>query len=51
MNDRRSNEWVLPPEQQSLRERCFHPTGTFSEFPFEDVATSIPARFEKIVHL
>src|SRR6185503_9593762 len=39
----------LPPEQQAVRDKCFHPSGTFVEFPIEDVETSIPARFEKIV--
>ena len=39
----------LPPEQEAIRARCFHPSGTFVEFPIEDVETSIPARFEKIV--
>jgi amino acid adenylation domain-containing protein len=39
----------LPPEQQAIRDKCFHPSGTFVEFPIEDVQTSIPARFEKIV--
>ncbi len=38
----------LPLEQQAIRDKCFHPTGTFVEFPMEDVETSIPARFEKI---
>jgi amino acid adenylation domain-containing protein len=40
----------LPPEQQAIRDKCFHPSGTFVEFPIEDVETSIPARFEKLVH-
>ena len=39
----------LPPQQESIRAKCFHPRGTFVEFPEEDVETSIPARFEKIV--
>ena len=38
-----------PPEQQAIRDKCFHPSGKFIEFPKEDVETSIPARFEKIV--
>lgn len=38
-------------EQRRIRENCVHPTGTFIEFPKEDVGTSIPARFEKIVQL
>ena len=39
----------LPPEQESIRAKCFHPRGAFVEFPDEDVETSIPVRFEKIV--
>jgi amino acid adenylation domain-containing protein len=39
----------LPPEQEAIRAKCFHPSGTFVEFPSEDVETSIPARFEKMV--
>ncbi len=38
-----------PPEQQAIRDKCFHQSGTFAEFPIEDVETSIPERFEKIV--
>jgi len=41
----------VPPEQQAIRDKCFHPSGTFVEFPIEDVETSIPARFEKIVQM
>ena len=32
-----------------IRAKCLHPTGIHVEFPIEDVETSIPARFEKIV--
>src|SRR6266496_2461808 len=39
----------LPPEQEAIRAKCFHPSGKFEEFSKEDVETSIPARFEKIV--
>jgi non-ribosomal peptide synthetase component F len=39
----------LPPEQQSIRAKCLHPSATFVEFPMEDVESSIPARCEKIV--
>ena len=39
----------LPPEQEAIRAKCFHPSGTFVEFSKEDVETSIPALFEKIV--
>ena len=41
----------LPPEQQAFRDKCFHPSGTFVEFPKEEVEQSIPERFEKIVRL
>jgi non-ribosomal peptide synthetase component F len=39
----------LPPERKAIRAKYFHPSGTFAEFPIEDVETSIPHRFEKIV--
>ncbi len=38
----------LPLEQQAIRAKCFHPSGRFVEFLLEDVAFSIPKRFEKI---
>ena len=48
MNDSLNHRFKLPPEQQAIRDKCFHPSGTFVEFPLEDVETSIAARFEKI---
>src|SRR5678816_105233 len=36
----------LPPEQQALRDRCFHPSGTFVEFEEEEIEQSISDRFE-----
>jgi len=39
----------LPAEQEAIRAKCFHPTGTFVEFPKEEIEQSIPDRFEKIV--
>jgi len=41
----------LPPEQESIWPKCFQPSGTFIEFPKEEIETSIPQRFEKIVRL
>ncbi len=41
----------LPPEQEAIRDKCFHPSGTFVEFPKEEIEQSIPERFEKIVRL
>jgi len=42
-------QYALPPEQQAIRDKCFHPSGAFVEFRIEDVQTSIPERFEKIM--
>jgi amino acid adenylation domain-containing protein len=39
----------LAPEQRTIQDKCFHPTGTFIEFPIEEVEQSIAERFEKIV--
>jgi amino acid adenylation domain-containing protein len=39
----------LPPEQQAIRAKCFHPTGEFIEFKKDEVEQSIPDRFEKMV--
>ena len=41
----------VPPEQQAIRDRCFHPSGRFVEFAKEEVEQSIPERFDKIVRL
>ena len=49
MSDSLKYSVSLPPDQQVIRDKCFHPSGTFVEFPIEDVENSIPARFEKIV--
>jgi amino acid adenylation domain-containing protein len=38
----------LPPEQQAIRDKCFHPSGTFVEFRQEEVEQSISQRFEKV---
>ena len=32
MNDLSKHRLVLPPEQEAIRAKCFHPTGTFVEF-------------------
>jgi amino acid adenylation domain-containing protein len=39
----------IPPEQQAIRAKCFHPTGDFTELQPEDIEQSVPKRFEKIV--
>jgi amino acid adenylation domain-containing protein len=41
----------LPPEQEAIRAKSFHPSGTFVEFPKEEIEQSIPERFEKIVRM
>jgi amino acid adenylation domain-containing protein len=44
-----SRQANLPPEQEAIRGKCFHPTGTFIEFKKEEIEQSIPDRFEQIV--
>ena len=39
----------LPPEQRAIRDKCFHPAGTFAEFRKEEIEQSIPDRFEQQV--
>ncbi len=41
----------LPPEQENILRRCFHPSGSDAEFAETDIETSIPARFEAMVRL
>jgi acyl-coenzyme A synthetase/AMP-(fatty) acid ligase/acyl carrier protein len=38
----------LPPEQQAIRAKAYHPSRTFVEFPEADAEKSVPERFEKI---
>src|ERR1700758_4489776 len=49
MSNLTANQMRLPDEQETIRAKCFHPTGTFVEFPKEEIEQSIPERFEKIV--
>ena len=51
MSDSHEPRFTLPPEQRAIRDKCFHSSGKFVEFPIEDVEQSIPQRFEKIVRL
>ena len=37
----------FPPEQRAIRDRCFHPAGTFIEFKQEEIDQSISDRFEQ----
>ena len=46
-----NKNFQLPPEQQAIWDKCFHPSATFIEFPLEDVETTIPKRFEKIARM
>jgi len=43
------NSTELPPEQEAIRAKCFHPSREFTEFTKEEIEQSIPQRFEKIV--
>jgi len=48
VNDPAKNDSVLPPEQHAIRAKCFHSSGTFVEFPRDEVEQSISERFERI---
>jgi amino acid adenylation domain-containing protein len=48
MNDHAMPAIQCPREQEAIRQKCFHPTANFVQFPKEDVETSIPDRFERI---
>ena len=39
------------PAQQAIREKCYHPSGTFVEFKEEELEQSIADRFEQIVRM
>jgi hypothetical protein len=41
----------LPAEQQAIRAKCFHPSGSFVEFAKEESEQSIPRRFEKVARM
>jgi amino acid adenylation domain-containing protein len=49
MRDLSKKNLQLPPEQQAIRDKCFHPLGTFVEFTKEEIEQSIAERFEKTV--
>jgi non-ribosomal peptide synthetase component F len=42
---------TLPPEQQRVRAKCYHPSGTFIPFPKAAIEQSIAQRFEQQVQL
>jgi acyl-coenzyme A synthetase/AMP-(fatty) acid ligase/thioesterase domain-containing protein/acyl carrier protein len=49
MSEIKRQKTELPPEQEAIRAKCFHPTGTFVEFKQEEIEQSVPERFEKVV--
>jgi amino acid adenylation domain-containing protein len=48
MSEFPKHNFELPPEQQAIRAKCFHPNGRFLEFTRQETDQSIPERFEKI---
>ena len=42
---------TLPPEQQRIRDKCYHPAGTFIEFRKGEIEQPVPERFEKMVRM
>jgi non-ribosomal peptide synthetase component F len=49
MRDLAKKNLQLPPAQQAIRDKCFHPLGTFVEFSKGEIEQSIAERFEKTV--
>ncbi len=47
MSDLAKSMSDLPREQQAIRAKCVHPTGTFVEFTYEEIEQSIPDRFQQ----
>ncbi len=41
---------AIVKQQQSIQDKCFHPTGVFAKFKKKEVAQSISDRFEQQVH-
>ena len=39
----------LPPEQEAIRAKCNHPSGTFEAYSPDEIEQSISERFKKIV--
>jgi amino acid adenylation domain-containing protein len=50
MRDHATPRATLPLEQQAIRVKCVHPTGTFVPFVPAALEQSIPTRFEQQVH-
>jgi len=48
MSEASKPQHTLPPEQQAIRDKCFHPTGRFIQFKKQEIEQSIPKRFEEI---
>ena len=51
MGELSTHSLEVSPERHASRDKCFHPSGLFVEFPKEEIEQSIPERFEKIVRL
>jgi amino acid adenylation domain-containing protein len=49
MNDPLNDAFSLLPKQQAIRDKCFHPSGTFVKFKRAEIEQSIPVRFEQQV--
>jgi hypothetical protein len=41
MTDNSKIRGDLPPEQEAIRAKCFHPTGAFVEFKPEEIEQTI----------
>jgi non-ribosomal peptide synthetase component F len=41
----------FPPEQEAINSRCFHPSGNFVEFGFQEIEQTVADRFERIARI
>ena len=51
MTDLIPNKYKLPPEQEAIRAKCFHPAGKFIEFTKNEIEQSIPANSSDRLHM
>lgn len=49
IKDKYNKQPMAVRSDESARAKCFHPNGTFIEFPKDEIEQSIPERFEKIM--
>ena len=49
MTDLIPNKYKLPPEQEAIRAKCFHPAGKFIEFTKNEIEPAVVSRVKQIL--